>query len=318
MALPDGPLTAPGVPRIGLGLAALGRPAYITLGRDADLGADRPVAAMAARTHEVLDAAWDAGVRYLDAARSYGDAERFLGSWLAAHPERRSQLVVGTKWGYRYVAGWRMDAAVHEVKEHSPAMFDAQWPQTLAALGGPPDVENVHSVTPDSPALTDSELLARFRDLVAQGVRVGFSTSGPRQGDAIDAALAIPDSPFSVVETTWNALEPSSGAALTRAHDAGWFVMVKEAVANGRLTAGGDAHGHAALADEDGQTPDAYAIGWALAQPFADLVLSGAVTVGQLRSNLAARAPGTAPAALAALAEPAERYWAERSALPWT
>lgn len=317
MALPHGPLTAPGVPRIGLGLAALGRPAYITLGRDADLGADRPVELMEARTHEVLDAAWDAGVRYVDAARSYGYAERFLGTWLAAHPGRRDQLVVGTKWGYRYVAGWRTDVEVHEVKEHSPAMFDVQWPETIAALGGVPDLENVHSVTPDSPALTDPELLARFRDLVAQGVRVGFSTSGARQGDAIDAALALRDSPFSVVEATWNALEPSSGAALARAHDAGWFVLVKEAVANGRLTPDGDEPGYAALADEDGQTPDAHAIGWALAQPFADLVLSGAVTVDQLRSNLAARPPRTAPAALAALAEPPERYWAERSALPW-
>ncbi|HEY0118401.1 MAG TPA: aldo/keto reductase [Cellulomonas sp.] len=318
MALPDGPLTKPGVPRVGLGLAALGRPAYITLGRATDLGDDRPVELMEARTHEVLDAAWDAGVRYLDAARSYGYSERFLGSWLAAHPERRTRLVVGTKWGYRYVAGWRMDVAVHEVKEHSPAMFDTQWPQTLAALGGAPDIENVHSVTPDSPALTDHELLARFRDLVAQGVRVGFSTSGPRQGDAIDAALAIPDSPFSVVQATWNALEPSSGAALGRAHDAGWFVVVKEAVANGRLTPDGDEPAHAALAEQDGQAPDALAIGWALAQPFVDLALSGAVTVDQLRSNLAARPPRTAPAAFAALAEPPERYWAERSALPWT
>lgn len=317
MALPEGPLTAPGVPRIGIGLAALGRPAYITLGRLAALGADRPVELMEARTHEVLDAAWAAGIRYVDAARSYGRSERFLGSWLAAHPGRRAELVIGSKWGYRYVADWRTDVDVHEIKEHSAAMLDTQWPQTVAALGGAPDLYNVHSVTPDSPALTDRELLARLRDLVARGVRVGFSTSGPRQGEAIDAALGMPGSPFTAVETTWNALEPSSAAALARAHAAGWFVLVKEALANGRLAPGGDQSDYAALADEDGQTPDAHAIGWALAQPFADLVLSGAVTVGQLRSNLAARPPGTSPAALRALAEPAGQYWAERAALPW-
>ena len=33
---------------------------------------------------EVLDAAYGAGVRYFDAARSYGRAEQFLGSWLRA------------------------------------------------------------------------------------------------------------------------------------------------------------------------------------------------------------------------------------------
>jgi aryl-alcohol dehydrogenase-like predicted oxidoreductase len=63
------------VSRIGLGLAAVGRPAYITLGRAADLGPDRSVDSMRTRSHALLDAAYAAGVRYVDAARSYGRAE---------------------------------------------------------------------------------------------------------------------------------------------------------------------------------------------------------------------------------------------------
>ncbi|HEX8928988.1 MAG TPA: aldo/keto reductase, partial [Actinomycetota bacterium] len=59
---------------VGLGLAAVGRPAYITLGRGADLGTERSVDDMRRRCHELLDAAYDAGVRYVDAARSYGRA----------------------------------------------------------------------------------------------------------------------------------------------------------------------------------------------------------------------------------------------------
>ena len=59
----------PVVSRIGLGLAALGRPAYITSGREADLP-DRSVAGLRARTFSMLDAACAAGVRYVDAARS--------------------------------------------------------------------------------------------------------------------------------------------------------------------------------------------------------------------------------------------------------
>lgn len=55
---------------IGLGLAAVGRPGYINLGRDEDLGADRSVEALRTRTHELLDAAYAQGVRYFDAARS--------------------------------------------------------------------------------------------------------------------------------------------------------------------------------------------------------------------------------------------------------
>jgi aryl-alcohol dehydrogenase-like predicted oxidoreductase len=58
------------VSRIGLGLAALGRPAYINLGRQDDFGSERTVAAMERRCHAMLDQAYAAGVRYVEAARS--------------------------------------------------------------------------------------------------------------------------------------------------------------------------------------------------------------------------------------------------------
>jgi energy-converting hydrogenase Eha subunit C len=58
------------VPKLGLGLAALGRPGYINLGRAADLGAagTRSEPAMQAAAFAVLDAAWVSGVRYFDVA----------------------------------------------------------------------------------------------------------------------------------------------------------------------------------------------------------------------------------------------------------
>lgn len=309
----DRPPLAP----FGLGLAAVGRPAYITAGRAVDLGGGRSVETLQRRAHELLDAAWARGIRFVDAARSYGRAEEFLGSWLAAHPERRAELTIESKWGYAYVGGWRVDAEVHERKEHSLAMLERQWPETLAALGGPPDVYLVHSLTPDSPALADRAMLDRLRELGASGVRVGVSTSGPGQGEALDAARELPDTPFSAVQATWNLLEPSAGPALARAHDAGWLVVVKEAVANGRLTPAGDALDAGALAAADGQWLDAFAIGAARSRPWCDVVLSGAVTTVQLDSNLAARAPATDTAALAALAERPAEYWASRSARPW-
>lgn len=72
------------VPRgIGFGLAAVGRPGYINLGREEDLPPRREVAAMRARAQELLDYAYAHGVRYFDAARSYGRAEEFLAGWLA-------------------------------------------------------------------------------------------------------------------------------------------------------------------------------------------------------------------------------------------
>ena len=308
-----------GLAALGLGLAALGRPAYITEGRDAALGDDRSVRAMREHAHAMLDAAWARGIRFIDAARSYGRAEEFLGSWLAAHPDRRGELTIESKWGYAYVGGWRMDADVHERKEHTFAMFERQWPETVAALGGAPDLYLVHSVTPDSPALADDALLGALRGLAASGVRVGVSTSGPAQGAVLDAARTLPDSPFTAVQATWNLLEPSAGPALARAHDAGWFVVVKEAVANGRLAPGGDAGGAASLVVAGGRSLDTLAIGAARAQPWADVVLSGAVTVEQLDSNRASVATSTTDAAvLAALAEDPAEYWSARSARAWT
>src|ERR1700736_4973666 len=88
------------VSRIGLGLAALGRPGYINLGHAKDLGAQYDPRAMEGHAHAVLDAAWSAGIRYFDAARSYGRAEEFLSSWLFSRQIPPGAVTVGSKWGY--------------------------------------------------------------------------------------------------------------------------------------------------------------------------------------------------------------------------
>jgi aryl-alcohol dehydrogenase-like predicted oxidoreductase len=130
--------------------------------------------------------------------------------------------------------------------------------------------------------------------------------------------------PFACVQATWNLLEPSAGPALAEASAAGWGVIVKEAVANGRLTPHG--HGPAAavlerVAARHGAGVDAVALAAVLANPWADVVLSGAVTPAQLEANLAAVGVELTPGdleELAAVAEPPERYWEERSALSWS
>jgi aryl-alcohol dehydrogenase-like predicted oxidoreductase len=88
----------PGGSRMGLGLAAAGRPAYINSGRDRDLGADRGVEQLLVLSQALLDAAYAGGVRYIDVARSYGRAEEFLARWLQARPEI-TDVVVGSKCG---------------------------------------------------------------------------------------------------------------------------------------------------------------------------------------------------------------------------
>jgi aryl-alcohol dehydrogenase-like predicted oxidoreductase len=295
-----------GASRIGLGLAAVGRPGYITLGRATDLPVERTVEALRGRAHELLDRAYAAGVRYFDVARSYGRAEEFLADWLAARPE--VDVVIGSKWGYTYTAGWRVEAEAHEVKDHGVATFDRQLQETRALLGDRLGIYQIHSVTPDSPALRDADLHRRLVDLAEQGTLVGLSTSGPAQAEAIRAAIGVRvggKPVFRTVQATWNLLERSAGPALAEAHDAGCLVIIKEALANGRL----------AVPESVG---DAVALAAALHQPWATIVLSGAATGDQLSSNLLAETLVVDPARWAGLAVPSTHYWHERSLLPWT
>ncbi len=319
------------VSALGLGLAALGRPGYLNLGHGDDLAGARDVASLEARAHEVLDAAWHAGVRYFDVARSYGRAESFLASWLVARGVAPDDATVGSKWGYTYTAGWRVDAETHEVKEHALPVLWRQWQETRAILGDHLDLYQVHSATLESGVLDDRRLLAEMSELKREGVRFGFTTSGPDQATVIGRALEVRIDRvrlFDTVQATWNLLEPSAEAALADAHADGLFVIVKEAVANGRLT---DRHDDAVSgdrrrllareADRLRTTIDALALRAALERPWADVVLSGAATTAQLRSNVSALEiawDDEAAESLAKLAEEPEAYWRRRSDQPWT
>jgi aryl-alcohol dehydrogenase-like predicted oxidoreductase len=319
------------VSRLGLGLAAVGRPGYITLGRARDLGAARSPDVLFARTAELLDAARTAGVRYVDAARSYGSAEEFLSRWLLARAVTRAELTVGSKWGYRYTAGWSVEAPVHEEKELSPPRFRSQLAESRALLGDWLDLYQIHSATAESGCLTDEVLLRALVEAKRAGAfrAIGLTLSGTTSARALDLALEARvdgERVFDVVQATFNVLEPSLARGLAAAHDAGLGVTVKEVHANGRLTDLNDRPEDAELvarlrAAAGGLPVDRLAIAFALAHPFVDMVLSGAATIGQLASHVAAAsAPplGDARDALAALAEPPERYWRTRAALPWS
>jgi aryl-alcohol dehydrogenase-like predicted oxidoreductase len=301
------------VTRIGLGLAALGRPGYINLGHAADLSGHTDVASMESGAHAVLDAAYAGGVRYFDAARSYGKAEAFLGDWLADRRLGRDDVTVGSKWGYTYTADWRVDAKVHEVKDLTADNFRRQLAETRELLGDHLRLYQIHSATLDSGVLDDRELLSELASLRSTGVLIGFSTSGPEQRQTIERALEVGG--FDAVQSTFNVLERSAGPALAEAHAAGLGVIVKEALANGRLTDRGDVPALTTAARETGASPDALALAAVLAQPWVDVVLSGATTVSELQSNLAALQ--VAPEPLDGLVEDPEMYWEKRGELPW-
>ncbi len=308
---------------IGLGLAALGRPAYINLGRDQDYGRERTVAVMEQRCHDMLDAAYAAGVRYVDAARSYGLAEEFLGTWLRARQPPHDALTVGSKWGYSYVGSWQLDAPVHEVKDLSVETLRRQITESRTLLGERLRLYQIHSATIESGVLDDARVLDELGRLHSEGLAIGLTVTGPGQADVIRRALDVNTrraNLFQVVQATWNLLEPSAGPALADAKASGLGVIIKEAVANGRLTERNTSEEVSRLkqyADAHRTSPDVVAIAAALSNSWVDVVLSGAVTPEQLASNLRAVDLAQAAGDWPEIAEPPNEYWSRRSTLAW-
>ena len=317
------------MPRIGLGLAALGRPGYINLGHSEDLAADNVVEAMMRRTHRLLDLAYQKGIRYFDTARSYGKAENFLQKWLDTHQPAADALHVGSKWGYTYTADWQVVAQVHEVKNHTIEVLQEQW-KASKTLQPYLKLYQIHSATFESGVLENSAVLNELAKLKAAGVLIGLSVSGAQQAEVIEAALMIRVDGvylFDAVQATYNILESSTAYALEQAAESGMGVIIKEALANGRLTprnqnATFESQKQALeeLAKKYAVDIDAIALAYVLGRPWAHLVLSGAATGRHLLSNLDALSFQLEDAEiehLASFAEPAKLYWQKRSDLKW-
>lgn len=321
---------------LGLGLAALGRPGYINLGHEQDLHADYGVDSMRQRAHEVLDRALSAGVRYFDAARSYGKAEQFLASWLDARKIPADSVFIASKWGYTYTADWQVNVAQgesHEVKQHSIDRLNQQHLESMDQLGSYLDLYQIHSATLESGVLSNDAVLDRLAELRDQGLQIGLSVSGAQQAATIRKAFDCQrggQPVFSAVQATWNLFEPSAGAALQEASDRGWRVIVKEGVANGRLTDRNQepdfVSGRQLLqstADSLEATIDAVALAVILIQPWSNVVLSGAATTTHLLSNWRAVEVAekldqdVADSLIDSLSGPAAEYWTKRSGLRW-
>jgi aryl-alcohol dehydrogenase-like predicted oxidoreductase len=319
-------------PRLGVGMAALGRPGYVTLDHATDLGGQYDPPQMESHAHAVLDAAFDAGIRYVDAARSYGRAEDFVASWLRKRDLQRGEITIASKWGYTYTAGWSTTATQHEIKDHSLAAYERQLGESLECLGPYLSLYQIHSVTAESRTLEDDALIDAIARLRERNINAGLSVSGSGQDVAIRRAIEVRrdgERVFSSVQATWNLLERGAEPALVDAHTAGMKVVVKECLANGRLTERNrdrDAVLSPRIAqirrasERHGMTTEVLALAAALARPWADIVLTGAATVEQIKSSVAARDvayDGELDEQLQSVRIPSEDYWRARSGFGW-
>lgn len=336
------------LPRVGLGMAALGRPGYINLGRDAVFGAagseGRQLETMQRRADGVMDALMaectkrkqdthdGSLIPWLDSARSYGLSEKFVGEYLRKNNVKPDAVYVSSKWGYTYVADWKVqlgDGEPHEVKDHSVDNFLKQIKETEKEVGEYVNLYQVHSATFESGILTDErahEALAKCRE--DRGWSIGLSVSGTVQDDILRKAMTIKTSDgrplFDSVQCTFNVLEQKPGPSLLEAHKAGMDIIIKEGMANGRALRHDVVQ---SVAKRMGCSPDALALACILVQPFCPRVLSGAVTPEQVASNIealdVAKTLGTdeGKAMLKEVMEgcmmDSDTYWKDRLALAW-
>lgn len=316
------------ISKIGLGLAALGRPGYINLGHGEDFRNARLKEAMQKRCIEVLNRAFDLGINYFDAARSYGLAEKFLSEWIKI--KQPENVVIGSKWGYKYTADWKVEVPVHEVKEHSIANLKTQAEETNDILGKHLDIYHIHSATLQSGVLDNNEVIDELWQMKENGIIIGLSVSGAQQSEVIEKALTLKSNEqllFGSVQATFNILETSTEAQLEKAHNLGLGIIVKEGVANGRLTNRNLESSFQDkretiqnIAEKHNVEMDAIALAFILSKPWVSTVLSGASTNQQLESNCMAAEINLSEQDtldLMQLTEKASAYWETRKGLAW-
>ncbi|MBT2161781.1 aldo/keto reductase [Zobellia barbeyronii] len=312
--------------QIGLGMAALGRPEYINI----DAGnRDKSEVAFRANALKVLDEAYEKGVRYFDTAPSYGKGEEFLKAW---HNSRKhTDVVLGTKWGYTYVANWELGYdGPHEVKEHSLEKLTEQWQVSKELL---PSLEyyQIHSATFESGVLQNKPVLEKLLDIKrTTGLKIGMSTSGPNQKEVIENALQIRidgEVVFDSFQVTFNMLEQAVLPVLRDIKLQGKKLIVKEAMANGRVFKNEKYPQYQSLyatlqtlAKRYEVGVDAIALRYVMDAIQPDYVLSGAADINQLEQNLKANSFTLNEEELAELTKAkvnSKVYWEERSQLSW-
>ena len=310
--------------KLGLGLAALGRPGYINLGHHQNIGPNKSKEAMYFQTEKVLNFAYQSGIQYFDVARVYGASEEFLSKWI--RKQNQFNGYVGSKWGYEYLADWKIDTDVHERKDHSAAFLKQQWVETRLNLGKNIDLYQIHSVTPESNVLNDRNVLNELQNIKKSGIEIGISTSGPSQAETIKKLLEINkvENLFTFIQCTINILEQSCQQILIEASESKINIIAKEIFANGRLSAANKEFHQKEililrnLALDLNLSLEELSLIWAYQQKYINIVLTGAATVEQLQSNIDAisKRDLTLPNLLE-LGTSKESYWQSRKSLKW-
>ena len=312
---------------IGLGTAAIGRPIYINV-RHEKPRVDLSLPEFKENGIRILDDAYDKGVRFFDASPGYGLAESLLIEWL--RQKNDPDIIVATKWGLSYVANFDINAAVHEIKEHSLERLNAQWEFSRKLL---PNLKiyQIHSATLDTGVLDNKAVLQRLHQIKKDyNIIIGITTTGVNQVEVLKKAVDIElenEPLFSSFQSTYNIMDQSILQLKGFFLNANRQLIIKESLANGRLIPNTSFKEHnglykyiTKLADKYNVGADAIAIRFCI-DSFPDAVsLSGASSANQLQSNLAAKTFKLQKEEMELLSsyeiDPI-MYWGERKQLSW-
>lgn len=257
------------VSRLGAGLAEIGF--GLTL-------ADVDVAG------EILNAALDAGINFLDTAACYGVSEELIGRTVA---HRRDEYVLATKCGH--VAGdyqgepWTAETVTHSI-ERSLRRLRTDYL----------DLVQLHSCGVD--VLERGEVITALQDAQKAGKTryIGYS------GDNEAAAWAVESGLFQTLQTSFNLVDQRARTLLfPRAREQGMGIIVKRPLANAvwRATRSPSAYAdeyfrRAQILAQDGPLPNEpedpilLALGFTLAHPEVDTAIVGTRNPAHMRANI--------------------------------
>lgn len=312
---------------MGFGTAAIGRPQYINI-KALPKKEDFDLASFKSSAAEMIQKAYEGGIRYFDTAPGYGIAEEVLIEWLKHQND--PSIEVATKWGYTYTAGFRSDARTHEVKDHNLPKLNEQWAISKKLLPYLTTYQ-VHSATFESGILQNREVLEQLASIKeVYNLKIGITTSGANQNEVILAALEVVVRNkvlFDTFQVTYNIFDQRLGEIISRFEETGLRLIVKEAMANGRIFRS-DRFPHydlnyalsEKLAQEYEVGVDAIALRFVIDSIRPSVVLSGANDLFQLHQNLKAESfhlTAEEIEQLTSLKVDTIDYWNERKNLAW-
>ena len=311
---------------LGLGTAAIGRPQYINIRKNK--AEDFSLTDFREAGREVLELAYQKGIRYFDTAPGYGLAEQLVLDWVKEKHD--STIEVATKWGYTYVANFDPKAKVHEIKEHSLTKLKEQWEQSKK-LSPYLKVYQIHSATFETGVLENKAVLNQLAELKANyNLHIGITTSGANQVEVIQKALEVVTNGstlFDVFQVTYNILDQSLVEISQQLRQENKRMIIKEALANGRIFPNEKYPHYGALYKSLAKLAKKYKVGIdAIAlrfcmdsiRPFK--VLSGAAKAFHLTENIKMEQFQLAEEDIVHLKQfaiPPNVYWKERKELTW-